>query len=226
VAYGHYDLNRLLNTLTVAIDNFGSAVVAIERGGLHAAEAIIMARYMMFTQVYFHKTRRAYDYHIAEALQHLLEVESKSHGNILADGHFLPPTSPENLQSYLAWDDWRVLGCFDRNEAGEHGLIIKNRDHHRMVFETSECPTEEEQNQTKEVLKKLSKFSPKYDNANASWYKFEKLDIPLVIREGTQERVENLSRYSSLVRGLKSVSQMRVYVPLKNRNEAKKELFN
>jgi HD superfamily phosphohydrolase len=221
VAYGHYDLSRLLNTLTVARDNLGSAVVAVERDGLHTAEAIIMARYMMFTQVYFHKTRRAYDYHIAEALKYLLESESKNHGIIIADGRFAPPTTPENLQAYLAWDDWRVLGCFDRNEAGEHGMIIRNREHHRMVFETSECPTEEEQNRTKEILKLLSKLAPKYDNANASWYKFEKLDVPLVIHEGTKERVENLSQYSSLVRGLKSVSQLRVYVPLKHRAEAK-----
>lgn len=227
VTYGHYDLNRLLNTLTVvSLEEAGSAVIAIELGGLHAAEALIIARYMMFTQVYFHKTRRAYDYHISEALKYLLEADSKKRGNIIADGHFSPPTSQESLRNYLAWDDWRVLGCFDRDEAGEHGSIIKNREHYRVVFETSECPTELEQNETKSVLQKLARFSPKYDNANASWYKFEKSDIPVVIREGEKERVENLSKYSSLVRGLKSVSQLRVYVPLKHKAEAKRELYN
>ena len=222
VAYGHYDLNRLLNTLTVVLNrDAGSAVVAVERGGIHVAEALIMARYMMFTQVYFHKTRRAYDYHITEALKFLLETESKREGQMIADAHFPPPTTVEHLNAYLSWDDWRVLGCLHRDEAGEHGAIIKNREHHRMVFETSENPNEHEQKQTQAVLKGLSEFAPLYDAATTSWYKFEQQDIPLVIRSGGEERVENLSSHSSLVRGLKSVNQLRVYVPLKSRDEAK-----
>ena len=41
---------------------------------MHAAEALIIARYLMFTQVYFHHTRRAYDYHIAEAMKYHDEI--------------------------------------------------------------------------------------------------------------------------------------------------------
>jgi HD superfamily phosphohydrolase len=222
VAYGRYDLNRLLNTLTVVIDDkSGSAVIAVERGGVHAAEALILARYMMFTQVYFHKTRRAYDHHITEALKSLLEAES-SGGDLIKDVHFPPPTSIQNLQCYTEWDDWRVLGCLARGEAGEHGALIKNREHHRMVFESSETPDENQQKEAKELLAKLKQFGATIDQATTSWYKFEKLDIPLVVRDRGEERVENLSDHSSLVRGLKSVNQLRIYVPLKNRNEAKK----
>ena len=73
VAYGKYDLARLLSTLTIIIDPDTEApVLAVEEGGWHAAEAFILARYMMFTQVYFHKTRRAYDRHITETMRNLL----------------------------------------------------------------------------------------------------------------------------------------------------------
>jgi HD superfamily phosphohydrolase len=223
VAYGRYDLARLLNTLTVVIDEkSGSAVVAVERGGFHAAEALIMARYMMFTQVYFHKTRRAYDHHITEALKFLLEAESGKGGELIKDGHFPPPDCAENLERYLKWDDWRVLGCLARGEAGEHGELIKKREHQRMVFETAETPDEQQQTAAKEILAKLSAFSPRIDEAAVSWYKFENLDIPVVVRDRGEERVENLSQHSSLVRGLKSVNQLRVYVPLKHHDEAKK----
>lgn len=60
VQYGKYDLARLLVTLTV-VENptDGSPVIAVEEGGWHTAEALIIARYEMFTQVYFHHTRRA-----------------------------------------------------------------------------------------------------------------------------------------------------------------------
>lgn len=181
-----------------------------------------MARYMMFTQVYFHKTRRAYDYHITEALKYLLEAESAKGGQPVKDGHFPPPDSPENIQHYLAWDDWRVQGCLSREEAGEHGTIIRKREHHRAVFQTPETPTEEQQKETKALMEQLKSLDPKIDQAAASWYKFEKLDIPLVIRDRGQERVENLSQHSSLVHGLKSVNQLRIYVPRKNRDAAEK----
>lgn len=54
VGYGHYDWQRLVNT-TVAIPETeeGSARIGIEEGGWHAAEGLIIARYFMFTQVYF-----------------------------------------------------------------------------------------------------------------------------------------------------------------------------
>jgi len=164
VAYGRYDLARLLNTLTVVMDEkLGSAVIAVERGGFHAAEALIMARYMMFTQVYFHKTRRAYDHHITEALKFLLEAESGKGGQLIKDGHFPPPVSIQNLEYYLNWDDWRVMGCLASGEAGEHGELIEKREHQRMVFETSETPDENQQKEAKEVLAALEALSPRID---------------------------------------------------------------
>lgn len=221
VAYGHYDLARLLNTLTVAMDTTVEApVIAVETGGIHTAEALIMARYMMFTQVYFHKTRRAYDHHITEAIRHLLHAESATDGDLIRDPHFPPPDTVENLQKYLAWDDWRVLGCLSKGEAGEHGDIICRREHQRCVYQTPEIPNESQQKEAQALLDQLKPFSPQFDQAGTSWYKFENREIPLLVRDRGQERVENLSEHSSLVRGLKSVNQLRIYVPLKYREEA------
>lgn len=48
VAYGKYDLDRILVTLTVAMNPETQApVLAVEEGGEHAAEALILARYML-----------------------------------------------------------------------------------------------------------------------------------------------------------------------------------
>ena len=45
VAYGRYDLDRLVSTLTVAIDPETDApVLAVEEGGFHASEGFILAR--------------------------------------------------------------------------------------------------------------------------------------------------------------------------------------
>ena len=68
VQYGTFDLNRILNTLTLetldeeTLDgepDTGSLKLAIDEGGLHALEAFVLARYYMFTQIYFHDVRRA-----------------------------------------------------------------------------------------------------------------------------------------------------------------------
>jgi HD superfamily phosphohydrolase len=52
----------------------------------------------MFTQVYFHKTRVAYDIHLRSALRELLP-----------NGVFPAPTDV-HLGKFLEWDDWKVLG--------------------------------------------------------------------------------------------------------------------
>lgn len=45
------------------------AVLGIEEGGLHTAEALLLARYFMYSQVYFHQVRRIYDIHLKDFLK-------------------------------------------------------------------------------------------------------------------------------------------------------------
>ena len=85
VEYGRYDLPRILVTLTLGLDESDDPLIAIEEGGWHAAEAMIIARYMMFTQVYFQHTRFAFDHHIAGMLAELLATSQSSK---------LPPPEP------------------------------------------------------------------------------------------------------------------------------------
>ena len=43
--------------------------LGIELGGIHSAEALLLARYFMFLQVYHHHVRTAYDLHLQQFLQ-------------------------------------------------------------------------------------------------------------------------------------------------------------
>jgi HD superfamily phosphohydrolase len=43
----------------------------VEIGGIHSAEALLLARYFMYEQVYFHHVRRIYDYHLIEFMKTL-----------------------------------------------------------------------------------------------------------------------------------------------------------
>lgn len=73
VAYGRFDHYRLIDTLRIlpkaSDDNLGSQELGlgIEVGGLHSAEALLLARYFMFSQVYCHHVRRIYDIHLKES---------------------------------------------------------------------------------------------------------------------------------------------------------------
>ena len=209
VAYGKYDLDRLLNTLTVDENSqLGSPSLAVEEGGWHAVEGLIIARYMMFTQVYFHRVRRAYDRHIVGAMRALLDKSG---------GFFPPPTDERNLKKYLNWEDWRVLGSLD--EGREDGAIILNREHDRCVFETPESPGFDDGQLLEAIRKELGNKISFVDAAERSWYRFDKSEILILMNpRHSDEKSRYLSQLSSVVKGLRAVNQHRVYVPLADRD--------
>ncbi len=118
VTYGQYDLNRFVSTLTV-YKNDELMQLAIERGGVQALEEFILARYFMFIQVYFHKTRRYLDKALVEALK-----------CILPNGKY-----PEDINEYLLWNDNRVLNSIAVSD-DEHVLSFKNRTIMPCVYES------------------------------------------------------------------------------------------
>jgi uncharacterized protein len=74
VAYGNFDHNRLIDTLRILPKNEDvlEPTLGIEYGGIHAAEALLLARYFMFTQMYLHPVRRIYDLHLKDFLHEYL----------------------------------------------------------------------------------------------------------------------------------------------------------
>lgn len=79
VAYGRFDHFRLIDTLRILPPPRSGAAgdseqsreptLGIVKGGVQAAEALLLARYSMFSQVYFHRTRLIYDIHLADFLE-------------------------------------------------------------------------------------------------------------------------------------------------------------
>jgi uncharacterized protein len=72
VVYGRFDHHRLLQTLRIlprTESDSREPWLGVEVGGLEAAEAMSLARYFMYKQVYFHHVRRAYDIHLKDFLK-------------------------------------------------------------------------------------------------------------------------------------------------------------
>ena len=57
VAYGKFDHYRLVDTIRVlpSSERADEPALGVEGGGIHAAEAMLLARYFMFMQVYYHR---------------------------------------------------------------------------------------------------------------------------------------------------------------------------
>ena len=70
VAYGMIDLKRVLQTLTIHEQN-----LAVKRKGVGVLENIFMARGLMYSSVYFHKTVRIAELMLSKALHMLPHLE-------------------------------------------------------------------------------------------------------------------------------------------------------
>jgi HD superfamily phosphohydrolase len=122
VAYGRFDRDRLLDSITAVEDDDGVLHLAVEMGGLQALEGFLLARYFMFQQVYLARVRRFYDL----ALVRFLET-------VLPGGVY--PT-PAKLRQYLAWDDIHVLEL-SRRKAPRNiwAAALWRRQHWQVVSE-------------------------------------------------------------------------------------------
>lgn len=167
VNYGNYDRNRLVNCITLGQSEEASdCFLAIEAGGWHIAESLVIARYQMFSQVYFHPVRRAFDYHVGNATKDVLK------GLKYKDGLFPAPTSEKNVKRYLDLDDWTMYGAFKVGKGGEHGKIILTRTPYKCKKEWDEelSPKDREY-----VLQDLGQYKGFLDDkAVTGWYKLDK----------------------------------------------------
>ncbi len=215
VHYGRYDLNRLVTTLTAIPGSEGAPPrLGLHEGGWHAAEALVLARYFMFTQVYFHKTRVAYDVHVRGAMKALLP-----------GGHFPRPIGDE-LDDFLKWDDWRVLGLLangDGGEHGNHGNRIACRNHFRMVYHTPEVCSARDFARLENVKRKLGDLLAADEPASKSWYKKGIADIP-ILSDIRQNEVLPLSRYSKAIERMQGNNETFLYVRPEQRDEARKRI--
>ncbi len=162
----------------------------------------------MFTQVYFHKTRVAYDIHIRGALKAMLP-----------DGVFPKPVEL-GLSDYIPWDDWLVLGRLLNGDGGEHGERLCNRHHYRRVYETPEVCSGDDLERLEQAKHCMGTMLVAEEHAGKSWYKTGVTDIP-VLSDTRDRKVQPLSKYSSVIASIKSNNQVLLYAKPEDAEAAK-----
>ena len=220
VRYGSYDLDRILDTITLYDESpDGVLGLGIEYGGIHAIEGLILARYFMFTQVYFHAVRRAYDLILTDFISELLK-------ETLGTRHY-----PEKLTDYVQWNDWRVLaelhGRMD-DRAQNLAWRLAGRHHPRTVYETSDHADRMEVSRAisripRELKQEYPDLTIWTDTATDHPERFMmgERDWPIKRRNG---RWESLATLSSALAGLKEVRRFRVYADVRDDESLKAEI--
>jgi len=214
VAYGTFDMERLIDSLTLDTeDEEGEFRLAVEWGGYHALEALVIARYFMFTQVYFHRVRRAYDLILTDFIQECLR-----------DAYGLT-TYPEitQLDEYLKWDDSRVLSlAVDSMDGGMENLawMICNRRHPKRAFETLPHPDKiEARTALRRLLPEVNSRFPQVrfwqDNATDHPERYRQEDIPIKMRD-KPAAYRSFVGTSEVLKGLQEVGQVRLYAYVGN----------
>ncbi len=134
VAHGVIDVDRLLQTLVLA-----DGELAVKRGGVSALEGMLVARGLMYSSVYFHKTARIAELMLARTVERNAETELMRRVMSLTDGE---------LFAELA----------SREETRDTVQRLKYRRLHKAAYQLAVADATEEQ---RETMMGLSKPSPR-----------------------------------------------------------------
>ena len=131
VAYGKFDHYRLIDTMRILPkqETGGSQepVLGVEEGGLESAEALLLARYFMFSQIYFHPVRLIYDEHLSDFLKSWLD-----------GGMF-----PIDYEEHLKYTDNEVISAMlsiakDKSHPAHlHADRIVHRRHFKSIYRST-----------------------------------------------------------------------------------------
>ncbi|WP_051983565.1 HD domain-containing protein [Pseudobacteroides cellulosolvens] len=149
VDYGYFDHKRLIESLSVIEGINGGLDLAIKHDGIHALEALILARYYMFTQVYCHRTRRIYD--------NYLKGYMESWKGKISD-NFIDVTKYDDVDLIA---DFRRVAEEESNPFHNFAYRIYNRKHHSMIYETSEFTDARDRRKSEGIYKQLSNIYSK-----------------------------------------------------------------
>jgi uncharacterized protein len=138
--------------------------------------------------------------------------------NLLPGGLF-PDPKGNQLDNYLQWDDWHVLGLHQKGQGGEHGKRLAGRDHFREVIHTSETPSASDLEQLVKWREALGELLAAEMPAEKSWYKAGPADIR-ILADTPRCKVEPLSTHSSVVRNMEPIRQVRLYSRPEHREDA------
>lgn len=200
VLYGSYDLERLIDTVVPVKDpEDGKWRVGVDHGGVHALEALVMARYYMFTQVYFNETSKVMELHFNKWLR-TSGIEW-----------------PDDPEAFLLHDDLTVLEAM-RRSGDPHARAIVHRERFALAYETKEHLTRDERERFRALLPQLeARFGTEnllIDNSAKDPHRLGKNKVWVRRSDGS---LLPMAKASDFIAQLSRIDCFRVYAPRKQR---------
>ena len=210
VVYGKFDLYRLIDTIRVLpeTDDSKAPALGIEVGGLESSEALLLARYFMYSQVYFHSVRRVYDVHLKDFL---VECYGRN-------------TFPIETEKFLDITDDEVMVCMrgaskDPKQAGHDPArrIIK-REHYKLLYSRNPIDSDKNPEAAKAIFKAAKeKFGDALVKFDSYRQKSSGTDFPVRSRDG---RIFSSVAQSDVLKKVPVVATDYIFVAPEKLNEA------
>ena len=206
VPYGRFGHQRLLETMRIlpSLDSAGreteNLALGVERGGVEAVEALLMARYFMFSQVYLHRVRLIYDRHLIDFLR-----------KWLPGGRF-----PTDLESHLALTDGKVEAAIwaaadDPSAAGHRwARILARREHFKTLYQPSPAEMALNRRAGEAVEREArARFGADAVRAARREGKGGKAEFPVILRNG---ELTSSTAVSDLLKRIPDINYDYVYI--------------
>ena len=195
VAYGRFDYHRLIDTMQILLapvptdPGLPEPVLGIEVGGIQSAESLLLARYLMYSQVYFHHIRRIYDEHLKDFVKEWL------------GGPF-----STDVMEHLKMTDHQVMTALfeaaNNEQAPGHDAAkrITSRDHFRLLYERTSADARVNQHAVVAVFRAArSEFGAENVRKDEYTPKSSTYDFPVLDRNGDVVSSSQLSTVLSRV---------------------------
>lgn len=214
VSYGRFELARLIRSLAIA-----NGQIVLKQSGLHTAEQYILARYFMYTQVYFHPVTVGSDVVVWQILRRAGELWDQGVLEFPPELAVLLKGSVETLSvsDYLAIDESTLQYAFRLWSRSADPVLkdLSQRFLHRKLFMpiVRKEPSPEEWAVLRTAARALG-YHPDYyvsgRKSEMAGYVYRNAGIYVL---GGDSTITELSRVSRVVRSLEPDAEYRLFLP-------------
>ncbi|MDC0249661.1 HD domain-containing protein [Flavobacteriales bacterium] len=201
VTEGNVGTDRIINMLDIVNDN-----LVVEEKGIYSIEKFLIARRLMYWQVYLHKTVVSSENMLIKVLKRAKELIktkksihlSPSLALFLNNNYTLADfdTKPELLNAFAELDDFNIYSCLKywKNNAdfvlSSLSSMILNRELLKIKVQNTKFCTTRIENKRKEIQKyfnisvKEARYFVFSDKVSNSAYNIEKANINILMKDG------------------------------------------
>lgn len=141
VKYGSYDIEHIIKSIKID-DSSDKLILAIDHKGKYVLEEFILARYYMFNQIYYHKTRRIYDKMIEKSIKNYLRIQYLN-------------SFPDDINKFIELDDHKIMDYIKSNSSDIWNKMFLRRNHYKLIYEVFPEINDQDKERVMKIRKRI-----------------------------------------------------------------------